>query len=125
MLVNVFKTVTGFGTRFALNLAREALMPPRDVYIVGEQTPRLLAHIMRLGGYLNMDGSVITRPTLIRGPVIDTKGEVLISQADLAKGLVDDQGKPFKTLVVKLAEGMRRRAADVLRVVQGAKTGRC
>lgn len=105
-----FQATAGVGLRFAKSFVKELLMPPRDVYVTGESTPRLLAHVMRLGGYLNMDGSVIERPTLIKGPVMDTAGEILISQADLVKGLVDSEGKPFRTIVQRLASGVRARA---------------
>ncbi len=110
------KRKLGIIGNFGKNFAKELLMPPRDVYVLGESTPRLLAHVMRIGGYLNkVDGSVIERPIKIKGEVVNLAGETLISNADLSKGLVDEFGKPFRTITQRLADGLRKRIVDTAR----------
>lgn len=123
--------VLGFAGKTAKNFAFELFAPPRDVYVAGEKTPRLLAHSMRLGAYLNRDdGSVIERPTMIKGVVVDLTGEVLINEADLTKGLVDKEGLPFKGIKQRLAEGIRKRVVGAVkggimaaRLITGAAKG--
>lgn len=110
------KRKLGMVGNFGKAILKEALMPPRDVYVKGETTPRLYAHVMRLGGYLNKsDGSVIDRPTKIKGEVVDATNETKISIEDLVKGLVDEDGNPFKTITQRIAEGMRKRAVSAVR----------
>lgn len=117
----------GTAGKFAKNLGMELLMPPRDVYVKGETVPRLLAQSMRLGAYVNaVDGSVITRPMLIKGAVKDLEGNVLISDVDLTKGLCDVDGNPFKGITQRLAEGIRKRAGEMIagaKFVAGAAKG--
>ncbi len=110
------KRKLGIVGNFGKALAKEILMPPRDVYVVGETTPRLLAHVMRLGGYLNkVDGSVIEHPIKIKGEVVNLAGEILISNADLSKGLVDENGQPFRSITQRLADGLRKRVTNAAR----------
>lgn len=78
------------------------MMGAKDVYVLGETTPRLLARIMRAGGYFNKDGSPIKSVNDIRGDVVDSAGEVVLSTADIAKGLVDKRGKPFKSVAERV-----------------------
>ena len=73
-----------------------------DVYVRGETSPRLLGRIMSNGGYFNKDGSPIKSVFDIVGEVVDSSGDVVLSVADMAKGLVDKRGRPFKSLMEKL-----------------------
>ena len=77
---------------------------PRDIYVKGETRPRLYGFAMRDGEYFNRSsGKVINRPSDITGVVIDAKGNVLVNEEDLKKGLVDIDGKtavsPMKQLI--------------------------
>lgn len=77
---------------------------PEDVYVKGEKEPALLKRLMIAGAYRDRkSGKTITKPTEITGPVIDDEDNVVISMANLKTGLVDVHGKPFKSLVGKLA----------------------
>lgn len=107
------KTASAFG--------RELLMPPKDVYVTGEDEPRLTAHLMRAGRYTNKsDGSAITRPTQIKGAVIDSDGNMPITLADFKKGLVDVEGKPIRTISQKLALGIRNNSARAAKLFKKA-----
>lgn len=124
---------TGFnlgnkGRQIATAFGRELFLPPKDVYVSGEKEPRLYAFKMRAGFYVNvMDNSVITRPTQIKGPVRDGDDNIVINEQDFQRGLVDAEGKPIRTLIQKLATGLRDNAVRtqklVRNVVRGATRG--
>lgn len=59
---------------------------PADVYVDGEQTPRLTAVKMKLGHYFSkVSEKVITKPSEIDGPVIDKLGSQLIDEDEVSK----------------------------------------
>ena len=100
------------GARSAMRMSGKAvsLLRADDVYVAGETTPRLLATIMRAGGYaLALDPKkIIWYPSQINGSVISlANGEVLLTDSDIAKGLVDKQGKPFVSLRRRLLNGLK------------------
>lgn len=71
---------------------------PRDLYVPGEETPRLLAHVMEAGGYMDKaTGNVIRSFKDIRGTIIDAEGNVVLTLEDMRKGLVDAAGKSIKS----------------------------
>lgn len=73
-----------------------------DVYVVGETEPKLLAITMRAGGYRSrLTGKTIWRALQIDGPVIDTDNNIVLSDDDLRKGIVDKDGKPFRNPLLK------------------------
>ncbi|MGZ7204951.1 hypothetical protein ACXWOS_10920, partial [Streptococcus pyogenes] len=72
----------------------------RDVYVFGESSPRLLGSVLRQGLYFDKaTGDTIYRATQIKGDVIDGEGKTLLTLSDIEKGLVDETGKPFKTIM--------------------------
>ena len=73
-----------------------------DVYVTGEETPRLLGRVFSTGGYFNRQGKVLKSIRNIDGDVLDREGNVLLSVADISKGLVDKNGKPFRSLIDKI-----------------------
>jgi len=74
-----------------------------DIYVAGEDKPRLLARVFRTGGYrLKKTGKVISRIKDLTGDIIDEKGNVVLSLEDIHKGLVDSKGKPVKGLLGKI-----------------------
>lgn len=81
------------------SIARNLVNGPQDIYVKGEDEPRLFATIMKVGGYISkITGKVIERPTDIDGEVL-YNGNVIISFDDIKKGLVTSRGK--KLLVGK------------------------
>lgn len=64
----------------------------RDVYVKGEPGVRLVARILKNGGYFNTDGTVIYSVDDIKGPIKDIEGNTLLTSEDLQKGLVDILG---------------------------------
>lgn len=87
---------------------------PRDIYVKGETKPRLYKAGFTSGQYiLKSDGSIITRPSQIKGEVIDLDGNILIRLEDISKGLVDAKDRPVVSagqLVAGLAVGLVKHA---------------
>jgi hypothetical protein len=80
------------------NVLYNVLDQPVDIYIKDKlDKPVLLAKKMREGIYTDAhDGSVITRPSNIKGAVFDTeKKELALSNDEFKEGLVDLNNKPI------------------------------
>ena len=76
---------------------------PTDVYVKGEEVPRLFKHAMIAGKYIRAsDSKVIERPSQIDGMVYDIDQQVVISTQDFIKGLVNSKGQPFTGPIKKL-----------------------
>ncbi|WP_233874985.1 transglycosylase SLT domain-containing protein [Paraburkholderia adhaesiva] len=108
---DVFTMAAGVA-RTGMALAKrglEYLDPPVDIYVKGEREPRLLAIMMRAGAYRSQmhEDKVILRPGMIDGPVVDVSEpgnpKVVLRKEDLARGIVDAQGHPIRTPLMKLA----------------------
>lgn len=70
-----------------------------DVYVKGERTPRLFAHRMRDGEYWRTkDRKVVRTPNDLAGEIKDREGNVVLSEADYDKGIVNQFGLPFNFL---------------------------
>jgi hypothetical protein len=99
---------TGYGALFkagrsVFTFAKERIFGvvnrPTDVYVKGEETPRLLKILMERGLYRDkVSGDVIKTIRDIKGEVIDNEGNVVISVEDLKKGLIGPDGRKFKAL---------------------------
>ena len=77
----------------AIRLGKDILDEPRDVYVKGEQKPRLYAALMKTSGYyLKHNGEPVRRPSDIVGEVVDSANNILISAEDLSKGITDAEG---------------------------------
>ena len=80
---------------------------PTDVYVEGEEEPRLTAIGMRNGEYrLRGSGKVVTRPGEIDGTVLDSEDKVVLTLKDIAKGLVNVHGKPIRSIKGKIANAI-------------------
>lgn len=92
-----FKTLTKVG-RFAFDVITRV----KDIYVPGESSPRIHAHLMRKGLYFDKDTfDVIRKYSDIKGDVVDNNGDVVLTADELAAGVVDAEGKPIKTLTQK------------------------
>lgn len=74
-----------------------------DVYVKGESSPRLLAVLAKGGEYIAAGGRSVRTLNDITGAVADRLGNVVLSEADIAAGLVDADGEPLE----KFAKGLR------------------
>lgn len=76
------------------NAVTDEIKKPTDVYVRGEQVPRLLADKLEAGEYYLADtGKIINSPDEITGAVKDRDGNMVITPADLKKGFVDNKGE--------------------------------
>lgn len=85
------------------NAAASLIDQPIDIYIKGKpEEPVLLAKKMREGDYLDFqDGSLISRPSQIKGAVYDQgKEEVALTVEEFKQGLVDIHGKAISTNIL-------------------------
>lgn len=112
------------GLRAGLKGARMAIAPPRDVYVSGEEEPRLYAYLMKAGLYFDkLTGDPINFPTQIKGPVLDEDGNEVITKEDLVKGLVDKEGKPFKTIMRRVMDKMKTNMARSVEIGKSVMRG--
>ena len=75
---------------------------PRDVYVQGEDKPRLFMTGFLSGlYYLKSDGMVIRRPGQITDEVIDKEGNILLSKDDISKGLFDAKGEKIASIATR------------------------
>lgn len=69
---------------------------PEDVYVQGEEEPRLYARMFKVGGYFNKDGSTIRSYKDIRGDVYDLGGDIILTTREMSGGLFDKMGRELK-----------------------------
>lgn len=78
--------------------------PIVDIYVRGEDSPRLLATKIAQGDYVLKDDpkKVVKYVEDITGPVIDRQGNVMIEVADFEKGIVDFKGEKTLTTIQQI-----------------------
>lgn len=92
---------------------RHILFRPTDVYVPGEQKPRLLATLLLNGGYFSSrTGKPIKSIGDIDSDVVDREGEVKLSLEEFAAGVVDSKGKPIRTMASRI-KGLLTKAKDL------------
>lgn len=106
------------------NIAKQAL-PPYDVYVKTDMTrPLLYANMMRHEMYYSQrTGNVLTHPRLIDGPVIDQRGNVLVSEEHIKDGLVDVDGDPVGKGLGRLLSKGTRKVTQAWEVMRNAAVG--
>ncbi len=93
-----FQKVRNAG-RFLIDTVKNELNAPRDIYIPGRKKPVLYASLINAGEYIDeKTGKVIRTLDDIKGPVINTKGDIVLSINDIAKGLYDVNGDKIESL---------------------------
>lgn len=97
-----------------------------DMYVGNEPNPRLRANLMREGEYLLQNGGkVIYKPDDITGPVVNRRGDVIITADEIANPafkLVDRWGRNVRTPLGRMLgriTGVGRFAMDKLRGIPG------
>lgn len=92
------KSAFNFAKRTAMDIVGYA-KAHCDIYVRGEQTPRLYARVIRQRGYISeKTGKPIESFKDIVGTIKDLEGNVVLSAEDFAKGLVDKDGNELRTL---------------------------
>lgn len=100
--------------------AQKLVDPIVDIYVVGEDTPRLTALLLNRGFYRSsVTGKPIFRARDIDGTVKDREGNVVLTAEDMRRGLVDKDGKPFKALSAVIGEKIRSAAQLPGKLIKG------
>ena len=94
---------------------------PQDVYVVGKPFPVLLAVTMRAGGYFSkVSNKPIYSPKDIDGPISNSDGEILLTQEDIAKGLLNKEGKPLRTGLSRVTGYLSDKAKSIFNLGKNA-----
>lgn len=91
----------------AYNFLVDAIEAPDDVYVEGDTPwePRLRKHLFKQNHYrVKASGDIVKRVSQLTEPIVDIKGNVLIDEDDLRRGLVDFDHQPIKGLKQKLRD---------------------
>lgn len=76
---------------------------PVDIYISGSSVPVMIARIMKTGGYFSQrTKKAILRPSDIDGTVLNSEGNVVLTEEELKSGIFDKLGNPIKTPFEKI-----------------------
>lgn len=85
------------------------LRTPSDVYVLGEDRPRLYSRLIAQGYYISVKSKKrIKHYSDIDGPVVDKYGNSVLSEEDFQKGLVDAQGDRLESVVSKAWSGVKK-----------------
>ena len=108
------------------NRLRDIVDAPVDIYVKGEEHPRMKGVIMAAGGYFSdRTKKPVMRPSQIDGIIRDDKGNIVIDLPDFDKGLVNVFGFPVGSLshvAKRLAVGAFKFAKEkVMKVVNLGK----
>lgn len=91
-----------------LNWAMDKLTRLNDVYVKGEDKPRLLAFMVRNGAYIDKTtNKVISKLSDIKGDVVDLQGNLVMAAEDMKKGLVDRWGQELKVGFAGVVQGAK------------------
>lgn len=101
--------------KVATGLAKK-LLGPVDVYVPGEESPRLLATMLRRGMYVSSKtGRRIYRVSQIDSDVLGPDGDVVLTEEELRAGVVDKFGKPIRVVLARLTRKLMGAATAPLR----------
>ncbi len=104
-----------------LDTVHNTINPLKDIYVKGEESPILFADLIRKGTYIDRDTKrVISTLSDIKGPVVSKEGNIVVTEADILKGLVDVNGKPIQGLSTVL----QNKAKELMKKVNNAVTER-
>lgn len=103
----------------AKDWTKSALWGMPDVYVKGEDKPRLLSVLAKNGSYIVVGGKSVRTLNDITGAVADRVGNIVLSEDDIAKGLVDSNGEPLE----KYAKGLKG-IIDRVKAIPGSIVGK-
>lgn len=99
--------------------------PPIDMYLKGQTStvPVMKASLIKAGFYIDQKtGKIIKSINDIKGTVIDSSGNIILTEEELAGGLIDKDGKDIRTIGQKVAHNLLMGAAKRAgRVVSASK----
>jgi hypothetical protein len=88
-----------------LNFVRDIYIDA-DIYVKNETTPKIRKILAESGEYKDkLTGDVIRKYSDIKGEVVDKYGNIVLSNADIIKGLVDVKGNSIRSAFRNLYSG--------------------
>jgi hypothetical protein len=109
--------------RKAWQLAKETVLRPKDVYVPGEKTPRLLGLALSKGQYFSSaTGKPIFKLSQVDSDVLDNTGAVRLTLEELRQGVVDRRGNPIKS-VFQRVRGLIEGGAEAAKHAVGLGLG--
>ena len=101
------------------------MLPPYDVYVKSDMTrPLLYANMMRYEMYFSQrTGKTIKHPRDIDGPVVDERGNVVLSEDHLREGIVDIVGDPAGPGLGRLGRKLGRKVTQAWETMRDAAIG--
>lgn len=91
---------------WGIDTGKKLLAKAQDVYVKGEKEPIIRAKLLKAGYYFDQATGKVIRTMgdlkRLKGNIVNKRGEVILTQEDAAKGLVDAKGEPIKTIFDKL-----------------------
>jgi predicted chitinase len=98
--IKMAKDTAATGLKYAKSFTTRLLDEPVDIYLKDHlSSPVMTAIMMRAGNYRSRKtGGIIYRPSEIDGVIVDAvTGNVVLSEDQLAQGIVDMDGRPIRT----------------------------
>lgn len=93
-----------------------------DVYVKGEDSPRLMARILNTHKYYRKhDGQAVKSYKDLTGEIVDADGNVVLSVEDMRKGLVDAKGNPIGTRMERLFNSVKKVFTGAKKALTGVK----
>lgn len=109
--------------KFGFNTAKTFLKDdsPQDVYAAGVRGPVMTAKLMRRGMYFDVNtGKYIKGVKGITGAVIDSNGDVVLTEEQFEAGITNKYGQPIGGNLRRLFNFGARRIGDIYNVGAGA-----
>lgn len=112
-------SVVKFGFNTTKNFLKDD--PPQDVYAAGVRGPVMTAKLMRRGMYFDVNtGKYIKGVKGITGAVIDSNGDVVLTEEQFEAGITNKYGQPIGGNLRRLFNFGARRIGDIYNVGAGA-----
>ena len=112
-------SVVKFGFNTAKNFLKDD--PPQDVYAAGVRGPVMTAKLMRRGMYFDVNtGKYIKGVKGITGAVIDSNGDVVLTEEQFEAGITNKYGQPIGGNLRRIFNFGARRIGDIYNVGAGA-----
>lgn len=97
------------------------IMP--DIYVKGEENPRLLARLLNSGKYLvKRNSKPVSSLGDIDGEIVDMDGNTVITMEDIQKGLITKDGDDVTTRGARMLKGVKKVLGGAKKFIKGAFT---
>lgn len=119
---NTIRSAFAMGRR-AVNLVRSKL-PPYDVYVTGDEEPTLYASFFRMGKYFSRKTKKpILHPREIEGEVVDDDNNVVLTNEQIKRGLVDVRGGKIGNIASRIFQRIKNPIANTLKTITDFGSG--